>query len=391
MRIRKTFFFIFAALTLISLNSCKDDEPMQETQVPAIRGTIAVDRQYGDLQPDFTAQDMLDCGFDYGDIVRITIGKNIDITAPFVTAYTQAGIMGFSCCDYGKKGGILDVGIANGNFHERVGGEDGDSILITIHEKGGYLAKYSLLQGAYDNDRSHYTSDAVFANFREVTTTGVGEGKLYRGSNPLNADKNPVRFQYMDDFARQVGIQTEIDLADDDEMIEAQLQKRTDGFTYCRDLYNAGHVIGLKMSADTFNDEFKMKLADGLRFMISHEPPYLIHCNEGKDRCGYVALLLEALMGATVEEMVLDYMVTFENYYDYQPNSDTWLLNKNLTIDRMLQLLIHEESLSDITKIQWQLDLDGSDTLVMQVSDYLKDNPINLSEEELDALKNKLK
>lgn len=37
------------------------------------------------------------------------------------------------------------------------------------------------------------------------------------------------------------------------------------------------------------------------------------------------------------------------------------------------------------------LFLKGSDTLVMQVSDYLKDNPINLSEDELDALKNKLK
>jgi hypothetical protein len=63
------------------------------------------------------------------------------------------------------------------------------------------------------------------------------------------------------------------------------------------------------------SQEFKARLADGLARMAEAEGPYLVHCTEGKDRTGFVCMLLEALCGADYEEIVEDYMITYRNYY----------------------------------------------------------------------------
>ena len=34
-------------------------------------------------------------------------------------------------------------------------------------------------------------------------------------------------------------------------------------------------------------------LPEGMRFIINNDGPYLIHCNEGKDRAGFVSALIE--------------------------------------------------------------------------------------------------
>ena len=58
--------------------------------------------------------------------------------------------------------------------------------------------------------------------------------------------------------------------------------------------------------------------------MVENEGPYAFHCTEGKDRAGYFAMVLEALMGATVEEITADYMLSFENYYHVEKDSEQW-------------------------------------------------------------------
>ena len=58
--------------------------------------------------------------------------------------------------------------------------------------------------------------------------------------------------------------------------------------------------------------------------MLANEGPYLIHCNEGKDRAGFVTMLLECLMGGKVREITEDYMLSYENYYHVEKDSDRW-------------------------------------------------------------------
>ena len=48
---------------------------------------------------------------------------------------------------------------------------------------------------------------------------------------------------------------------------------------------------------------------------------------EGKDRTGYVCALLEGLCGATYDEIVADYLITYDNYYQITPDSHRDLCN----------------------------------------------------------------
>ncbi|MCR4920515.1 MAG: tyrosine-protein phosphatase [Bacteroidaceae bacterium] len=52
-----------------------------------------------------------------------------------------------------------------------------------------------------------------------------------------------------------------------------------------------------------------------MKELPSRPAPYLVHCLEGKDRTGYVCALLEGLCGASYEEIVADYLATYNNYY----------------------------------------------------------------------------
>ena len=75
--------------------------------------------------------------------------------------------------------------------------------------------------------------------------------------------------------------------------------------------------------------------------MTEKEGPYLVHCTEGKDRTGFVCMLIEALAGASYREMADDYMVTYDNYYEITPAKDpekySVILEKSF--DTMLQFL----------------------------------------------------
>jgi hypothetical protein len=77
-------------------------------------------------------------------------------------------------------------------------------------------------------------------------------------------------------------------------------------------LVQAERVVAMEMSFDYCGGDFCQKLARGLRFMIAHHGPYLIHCHAGVDRTGFVSAVLEALMGASVLEIETDYLRSFE-------------------------------------------------------------------------------
>ena len=76
------------------------------------------------------------------------------------------------------------------------------------------------------------------------------------------------------------------------------------------------------MNMNFGSEEFRSKIADGLIGMSEKDGPYLIHCTEGKDRTGFVCMLIEALAGATYDEIVEDYMITYDNYYKITEETD---------------------------------------------------------------------
>ncbi len=343
---------IFCVMATAVLVSCGDRGG--ETSAPEISGLIAEVNSYGQAVPDFTPQDMKDKGFDYADLLHVRIGDDIDLdNIPFLTSFNEAGCFEPTYVDYNALGTDYGFGLLNADFHLFIGGKVGDKVTITLAKKGGYKEKYELLKSTYPVERRPGETAWQYANFRMVSTTGMGPGVLYRSSNPLNCAKNEGRYLVADSLAREVGINTEIDLADTQSAIEKYMATEGYASTYCPQLYKDGNTLACGLSANVFGDVFKGKMAEMAMFMLAHRPPYLIHCNEGKDRCGFVAMLLEAFMGANVSELRDDYMETMINFYRVSPASESYLMRQSMAIDRMIWVMCHEDALDDLKTVDW--------------------------------------
>jgi len=385
-------FLVTATAILLGAfaTSCSQDDNTEDSDVVKYSGVVKSISSYGEMELSFLTADLNKVGIEYSDIVDITIGKDIHLTdVPFVTSFNEVALYSPCLCDYNATGTTLTCGMGNGDFSYRIGGQPGDAVTIALNKKQGYKAMHDMVNATYYYEREKYDSDEMFANFREITTTGMKSKTVYRSGNPLNCSSNAVRYAYVDKLASEVGIKTEIDLADTDEAIAKY--RKTEGYNapYCLSLYDNKQTIPLGLTADAFSPKFMNKLADGLRFMISHEPPYLIHCNEGKDRCGFVSMLLEALAGATYDEVAEDYLVTFWNLNRTTVGSDCYNVRKEFGIDRMVWLLGHMEDANHVAEINWDNITPQTVKLYDAARQYI--TQCGLSESECDALEKKLK
>jgi len=338
-----------AAFTMFT--SCRDYEETTEQEV-VMEGTIVLVDEYGGLQPSFGPDNLKAAGVEFGDLLTLCIGNDIEVTAPYVDAYTESGSMSPCLCNY-NKGDNVTVSMSNGSFANHVGCKAGDKFVVKMQKKKGYLNEYKLLGGTYSYARTDYTTDEVFANFREMKATGLKPGVLYRSTSPISFKNNKVRYTYAAELCKKNGINTIIDIADSDDKVTEFLSAEENEDSYMQECYAKGNIVGLGSNADYIDDVFLGKLARGLRAMLSKPEPYLIHCNEGKDRTGFYCLLLEALCGASLEEIKTDYMMTFINLYHQKEGTEQYELTWKKNGYRMLCHIANQDSWSSMVKIDW--------------------------------------
>ena len=250
--------------------------------------------------------------FEIGDIITVTIVGYDTLDIPVVESSNDAPIAGISLkAVSGSK--ELALTIHNGQLAEILGitvEKAPIDVYISMKEKGGFLFG---LEMRYFQYMDYYTvnypdlSIEEFANFREVRTTGMGKNKLYRSSSPV--DLCLGRNFYADSLAKEAGVATFINLADTED--NARTFKSFDS-----SYYSTQDVIFLALPVEFFSKPFKEGLAKGFRFMIEHDAPYLVHCTYGMDRTGFTIAVLEALMGATSDDIKKDYAKTFTNYFN---------------------------------------------------------------------------
>ena len=149
---------------------------------------------------------------------------------------------------------------------------------------------------------------------------------------------------------------------------------------YYRSLYENGRVIAIDLTGNFYSDDFAASVAEGLTFLAQNDSPYCIHCTEGKDRAGFAAMLLEALMGATLDEIICDYMISFYNYYgidkEREPQRYQAVLDTNL-----MEMLCHVTGAGSVEKLE-QMNLETA------VTAYLLN--AGMSQEDILTLKEKL-
>lgn len=344
--------------------------------------------------------------FEYGDIVTVMLDGYDTIVAPVVGNYDDV-----SSGEYlvrvakGKKYITLSVnygqiGVGLGSSREpwenlKIAKDsegaaatpyilNGDVVLpihviIEMKEKGGYLENLKMREiQSQGLSREEYPdlTDGEFANFRMVSTTGMGEGKFFRSSSPI--DPSLGRNAFADSLARSANVKVFLNLTDTKSGAEGY-----EGFG--ESYYASQDVIYLGLPAAFTSNAFKEGFVKGLRHMIDNEGPYLLHCREGKDRAGYVAAVLEALMGASLTEIKEDYAKTYTNYYNVQDGKQIKLTEEQK--DWFAKIIVQNLRLSYAAE---GVEFDDFETADMQAvtEDYL--GKLGLSAGEIASLKNRL-
>jgi len=371
---KKTGKILALILAVVMLFSFSTTAIADETYKEVV-GTVEQIQRYGNLQLDIKPKALYDAGYEVGDMLKVTIGEQV-FEIPFGTSYSDVDTGSLIVRD-DRENDLLVIAINMGNFAETFGIKVGDKVVFSMLEKGGYLSEYLLHQLRRTNNRSDYATDSIFANFRSITTTGIKPGVLYRSSSPVNNEIG--RAAYADRLAKAVGINTVINLADSDENIKSYFEAEDFSSDYYKSLYEAGKVKALYMGVDISSEDFGQRLAEGLRFLIKNDGPYLIHCTEGKDRAGFVSAVLEALMGASLDEIVSDYMTTYENYYGVEKGSEQYnaIAESNIVASLTTAVCQYEKG-TDISNVN----------LAEAAENYLK--RIGLTSDEIQILKNKL-
>lgn len=337
-----------------------------------VTGKVKEIQKYGNLTMGISPKVLYEAGYEVGDILKVKINGQ-EYEMPFGTSYSDVDTGSLVLRD-DQTNNLLVIAINMGNFANTYGVKVGDEVSFEMSTKAGYLDEYILRQLERTNNRMDYATDSVFANFRSITTTGIKPGVLYRSSSPINNEIG--RASYADHFAKAVGIKTVVNLADDASNIAAYVAADDFNSPYYKSLYDAKKVATLSMDVDVSSKTFGAKLVEGLRFISKNEGPYLVHCNEGKDRAGFVSAILEALMGASLDEIVDDYMVTYENYYGVVKGSEQYnrIAESNI-VASMTTIICGKEKGTDISK----------EDLSKAVSNYLI--KMGMTEAEIKAVK----
>ncbi len=314
MKLRKRVisFAVILAILLSLLAGCTQAE-----KNTALEGSIIEIERFGHAVLDITADDFYDAGFALGDIVSVSAGSYQADMACYSGYYADAGDCMLRIAPDDRN---IALCINYGDFAETANLDIGDTAKITLKEKGAALAVQELFSMEYSDDMEDFSSVEACANFRPIEAGDIGEGKVYRSASPINNERR--RASAANALVKSAGISTIINMAESDEMIAQHISLDDFDSEYYSVLWENGNVHALDMSVDFSSDEFAEKLIDGLTFIAGNEGPYLIHCNEGKDRTGFACMLIEMLMDSELQSIIDDYMLSYQNYYGISVSTD---------------------------------------------------------------------
>ena len=379
-------------LALLILSLCACQKKKEESNPSIADYPIEHEMEYGGVYIKIAIDDFNALGFSFGDSIDLTFdnGKKLEDIPYYNGYYVDAGeplLIGYPGYEYIKatinygqdlwdEFSLKAPANVEGLWKKAVL-EEHNTATITLHEKGKYLPIQEASDIHYFDERERYDSDAMFANFRSMNLGKLKKDILYRSASPCDNQYN--RAPYVDALIREAGVKTILDLADNEVKIEKYIAR--DGFAspYFLSLFENDQVIPIALNMNYLSDDFGMKIVQGFNLMAEKEGPYLIHCTEGKDRTGFVAMLIEALAKASYEEIEADYMKTYANYYRIDKSNDKEkyqiILERNL--DGMIAFMVNDAG----------IDFKNCD-LSIYAENYLQ--RCGMSEEQIQTLKERL-
>lgn len=361
----KTLIFALFTILLTTTYSCSDNDDETDNDQKLIC-TIESYNEFGAGMLSITEADMTKAGFSLGDVISIDVAGKTIVMPYYDGYYTFDGE--YVCVAYPTYPSICFT-VNNKGLPEELQGREGQTVIIRMKEKGGKIDVQKALSMKYTNDRNNYLSDEAFANARMVTGGNIASGVLHRSSTPFSNEIG--RANYVADYLEKNHVKTVLNLADTEEKMLGY-----DMPVYSRTLWEGNNVILCPLKQNPTVDDYNNRLIEALKDLSKREPPYVVHCQEGKDRTGYVCAFLEGLCGASYDEIAADYLKTYENFYKITPEKDPAVCNALLTL-RLNWCLMYYTNADDEAQLP---DIDYAEAL----SNYLLAH--GMIQPEIDAL-----
>lgn len=293
---------------------------------------------FGNIFIHISPSDFNKQGFELGDSVNIEFSNGVSFSdIPYYNGY------------YAKTGNIalvsypgtqyLIAAICNGgSLWDQARVDENTTARISLSEK----KKYLVIQNALDlyEFQNKKVNDSR-ALFRKVKTGNLKDNTLYRGLSPLDV-KNVDKYEKSaDDLIEEAGVKFIINLADTKEEAAEKIESGLTDTSYYKKLFDEGKVANIRLDMNYKSNSFGDKVVEVLKTISKNEGPYYIHCTEGKDRSGFVCMIIDCLVAANYDEICDDYMQSYEYNYNITKDgtSDKYKIIKGETLDDMLRYI----------------------------------------------------
>ena len=294
---------------------------------------IYEDIEFGAVKVDVSEEEFAGSGAEFGDSLDVYFSNGFVLEdIPFYDGFYER-VDRIVVAIY-PDAGISIAFCFGGRMWETAGCTPGDTVTITVREKGKYLDRQNILSTVYVDNRDAFDSDETFANFYTMAGGKLRRNTFFRGATPF--DELHKRDKTADFLLKKNGIRFMLNLADNEKKLNSYMEKANVSSKYAASLYAEGKIVPLGLDSGYRRDRFRTQLVRGLLAMMEHEGPYYIHCTEGKDRTGFVCVLLEALADASYEELEANYMKTYGNYYGITKESS------RAKYDALKELRLHD-------------------------------------------------
>lgn len=247
----------------------------------------------------------------------------------------------------------------------------GYSIINTISKVSSAFKNVTYTEQIQEEDdlyktqnRSDYATknDLDFANFRSINVPGIKSNYLYRGSTPL---ENSSRSNIVNEQLNSLNINNIINLENSE--IEAKQLPGYESSNYKNKnvLYSPVAINNNEINIASFNEI--------INFIINSNGPIYIHCCDGNVKTGLICAILEGTINAGYQQIIPDYMESYDNLYINFSNNIVAQNNLDIRFSKLLGLNV--------------LNLHNIN-LCRATSEYLLKN--NISKETLGKFKQKI-